>query len=100
MKLVDWLEEQVTNDPRALHWFEEKGSDERIAEAFKELLVGYRIDPSTILKTTRMLRPDEHPGIVEANDIAFYSICAHHFLPFFGQLDLAYVPGDRILGLG
>ncbi len=62
MKLVDWLEEQVTNDPRALRWFEEKGSDERIAEAFKELLVGYRIDPSTILKTTRMLRPDERPA--------------------------------------
>ena len=26
MKLVDWLEEKVTNDPRALRWFEEKGS--------------------------------------------------------------------------
>ena len=100
MKLVDWLEEQVTNDPRALRWFEEKGSDERIAQAFKELLVGYGIDPSTILKTTRMLRPDEQPGIVEANEIAFHSICAHHFLPFFGKVDLVYVPGDRILGLG
>ena len=88
MKLVDWLEEQVTQDPRALRWFEEKGSDERIAKAFKELLVGYRIDPSTILKTTRMLRPDEHPGRVEAKEIAFHSICAHHFLPFFSSLRL------------
>ncbi len=43
---------------------------------------------------------EEHPGIVEANEIAFHSICAHHFLPFFGQVDLVYVPGDRILGLG
>ncbi len=98
MKLVDWLEEKVTHDPRSLRWFEEKGSDERIAQAFKELLVGYRIDPSTILKTTRMLRPDERPGIVEANEIAFHSICAHHFMPFFGQVDLVYVPLGSLEG--
>lgn len=100
MKLVDWLAERVIDDPRALAWFNESGSDERIARAFKELLSGYEIDPAKILKTTRMLREDERPGLVEVADIDFHSICAHHFLPFFGQVDLAYVPGDRILGLG
>ena len=100
MKLVEWLAKSVTDDPRALRWFAEAGSDERIAKAFKELLAGYEIEPSTILKTTRMLEPDERPGRVEVKDIAFHSICAHHFLPFFGQVDLAYEPGDRILGIG
>jgi GTP cyclohydrolase I len=100
MKLVDWLEEQVIDDPRALAWFDEEGSDHRIARAFKELLSGYQIDPSTILKTTRPLDSDEQPGLVEVKDIGFHSICAHHFLPFFGEVDLAYEPGDRILGLG
>jgi GTP cyclohydrolase I len=100
MKLVDWLEENVIEDPRALAWFDEEDSDERIAKAFKELLAGYAIDPKNILKTTRKLLPDEAPGIVEVKEIAFHSICAHHFLPFFGHVDLAYVPGDRILGLG
>jgi len=100
MELVEWLAKQVTDDPRALRWFAEPGSDARIARAFKELLAGYEIESSTILKTTRMLEPDERPGRVEVKDIAFYSICAHHFLPFFGQVDLAYEPGDRILGLG
>ena len=75
-------------------------SDARIARAFKELLAGYEIEPSTILKPTRMLEPGERPGMVEVQDIAFHSICAHHFLPFFGQVDLRYQPGDRILGLG
>jgi GTP cyclohydrolase I len=56
--------------------------------------------PPTILKATRMLLPDERPGLVEVTDIAFHSICAHHFLPFFGHVDLCYEPGDRILGLG
>ena len=100
MKLVDWLGKAVTNDPRALEWFEEDGSDERIARAYQELLSGYEVDPATLLKTTRMLEPDERPGRVDVRDIGFHSLCAHHFLPFFGTVDVAYEPGDRILGLG
>lgn len=100
MKLVEWLAKQVTDDPRALQWFAERGADERIARAFRELLSGYEVDPGSVLKTTRTLAPGERPGFVEVKEIAFYSICAHHFLPFFGEVDLAYEPGERILGLG
>ena len=100
MKLVDWLKAQVIDDHRALAWFDEDGADDRIARAFQELLAGYRIDPTTVLKTTRMLESGEKPGLVEVREIGFHSICAHHFLPFFGHVDLAYEPGDRILGLG
>jgi GTP cyclohydrolase I len=32
-------------------------------------------------------------------DISFHSICAHHFLPFFGTAHLAYMPKDRLVGL-
>ncbi len=100
MKLVEWLAKSVTDDARALRWFEEEGADDRIARAFKELLSGYDLEPSTILKTTRMLEAGERPGLVEVKEIGFHSLCAHHFLPFFGEVDLAYEPGDRILGLG
>ena len=100
MKLVEWIAKNVTDDPRALAWFAEPHSDERIARAFRELLSGYDVEPEGLLKTTRMLEPGERPGLVEVNEIAFYSICAHHFLPFFGHVDIAYEPGDRILGLG
>lgn len=100
MKLVDWIAESVTADPRALEWFAEEGADDRIARAFRELLAGYTCDPTTVLKTTRRLEPGERPGLVEVKDITFHSLCAHHFLPFFGQVDLCYEPGDVILGLG
>ena len=100
MKLVEWLAKSVTDDPRALRWFAEEGSEDRIARAFQELLSGYEVEPGSVLKTTRMLRPGERPGLVEVKEIEFHSLCAHHFLPFFGHVDVCYEPGDRILGLG
>jgi len=32
-------------------------------------------------------------------DISFSSLCAHHMLPFIGVAHVAYVPGERIVGL-
>lgn len=100
VKLTNWLTEHVTDDPRALRWFDAPEAEDRIARCYKELLSGYEIDPSTILNTTRKVDANESPGKIEVKNIAFYSLCAHHFLPFFGHISICYVPGDRILGLG
>jgi len=32
-------------------------------------------------------------------DIQFYSCCEHHFMPFFGKAHVAYMPGDKVIGL-
>jgi GTP cyclohydrolase I len=100
MKIVEWLGEKVTQDPRALEWFEDPESEDRIVRAYRELLRGYRVDPSSLLKTTRVVEPGERPGWVAIREINFYSICAHHFLPFFGKMSVEYLPGSKILGLG
>lgn len=97
--IADWLEQNVTTDKRALDWYTEPECEPRIVRAYKELLSGYDIDTSTILKTT-CITEEEHDGVVRIHDINFFSICAHHFLPFFGTVDIDYVPGHRILGLG
>lgn len=36
--------------------------------------------------------------IIQRN-ITFYSMCEHHLLPFFGTATIAYIPGDKIIGL-
>lgn len=36
--------------------------------------------------------------IVQTN-IPFYSLCEHHIAPFFGTGSIAYIPGDKIVGL-
>lgn len=41
------------------------------------------------------------PGqLVAVRGIPFYSLCAHHLLPFFGTVGIAYRSGERLAGLG
>ena len=63
-----------------------------------ELLDGYQADVGAILNDIARVR--EYPGIVLEQGINFTSICYHHFLPFFGTIDVAYEPGEVITGLG
>jgi GTP cyclohydrolase I len=37
--------------------------------------------------------------MVIVRDISFSSLCAHHMLPFIGVAHVAYIPGERIVGL-
>jgi GTP cyclohydrolase I len=73
------------------------GTDERVARAYEELLSGLRPDSEPTLTT--FPNTEGHAGIVSVTDIPFYSVCAHHFLPFFGTAHVGYVPGDRLVGL-
>ena len=95
MKLKDWIK-NVTENKEAIVIMEE--SESRIKRAYTELLSGYNQDPSKILNET--IRVKDYYGIVIEKEIQFTSICGHHFLPFFGTIDIAYEPGEIITGLG
>lgn len=74
---------------------------DRISRAYQELFRGYRMTVEEIVKPTVRLDPSvPHPGVVVVRETPFFSYCGHHFLPFFGTVDLAYVPGTMIVGLG
>lgn len=68
----------------------------RVVRALEEMTRGYTDDPGAILSTTFDVRCDE---MIVVRDVAFYSLCEHHLLPFFGRVHLGYVPSDRVVGL-
>ncbi len=37
--------------------------------------------------------------ILALKDIPFYSLCSHHLTPIFGTVSIAYIPGEKIIGL-
>ncbi|MGL5712591.1 MAG: GTP cyclohydrolase I [Paraclostridium sp.] len=41
----------------------------------------------------------ESGNIVLVKNIAFFSNCEHHMVPFFGKAHVAYVPNGKVLGL-
>jgi GTP cyclohydrolase I len=73
------------------------GTDRRVARAYRELLSGLR--PGAEPKLSTFPNTEGYAGIVAVTGISFYSICAHHFLPFFGTAHVGYVPSKRLLGL-
>lgn len=69
----------------------------RVARAYEELFAGLRQGGEP---TYRSFPNSEHYSqMVSVIDVPFFSLCAHHFLPFFGSAHVAYIPGDRIVGL-
>ena len=70
----------------------------RVAEAYGEFFAGLGVDPLEPLADT--VPSDGRGELVLVRDIEFRSVCEHHLLPFLGVAHVAYLPGDRIVGLG
>lgn len=75
---------------------------ERVAELFSQLYSGVGVDPSGVLSSAApvVTTADERGELVALRDIAFYSMCEHHLLPFDGVVSVVYSPGERIVGFG
>lgn len=75
-----------------------KDSPRRVAEMYGELFVGINKDPVKELKVDYELG---HRELVILRDIPFYSMCEHHFLPFYGLVHIGYIPSKegRVVGI-
>ena len=72
------------------------GTDRRVARAYREMLGGLRRGEPRL---STFPNTKGYAELVSVTDIPFYSICAHHFLPFFGSAHIACVPRERLVGL-
>src|SRR5919106_4222532 len=69
----------------------------RLEKALKFLTSGYEADVDSILNDA--LFTVDYTEMVIVKDIAFYSLCEHHLLPFFGRCHVAYIPRKQVIGL-
>ncbi len=68
----------------------------RVARMYVELFGGLHQDPRRHLSKSFSETCDE---VVLVRNISFNSMCEHHLLPFMGSAHVAYLPGDRVVGL-
>ncbi len=69
---------------------------ERIAKMYQEVFSSIGKDAKEILSKTFTAEDNE---MVIEKDIVFYSMCEHHFLPFYGKAHIAYIPDGKVVGL-
>lgn len=68
----------------------------RVASMYLELFSGIGLDPA---KAIDAVFDEGHHDPVILKNVAFYSVCEHHLLPFFGMAHLAYLPSGRVAGI-
>jgi GTP cyclohydrolase I len=69
------------------------GTPRRVAASLAELLTPVEFSPTTFANE------GDYDELVLVRDIPFQSLCMHHLLPFIGHAHVAYLPGERIIGL-
>jgi GTP cyclohydrolase I len=70
---------------------------QRVARAYEFLMSGYGMDVTKILNEA--VFTEKYDEMVIVKDIDFFSMCEHHMLPFFGRVNIAYIPKGKIIGL-
>jgi GTP cyclohydrolase I len=78
-----------------------EGTGERVADAWADdLLEGESIDAAAVLREGSFEAGAAGNGLVVVRDLAVSTMCPHHLLPAHGTGLVAYLPGERIAGIG
>ena len=62
-----------------------------------EFLDGYDADPAAVLG--ELVVGEADPDVVVVAGLRFHAMCPHHLLPVIYRISVAYLPGERVLGI-
>ena len=71
---------------------------DRTPERFIDFLWQFRADQEPF-KFTTFPNTEGLDSLVVVGDIPFYSMCAHHMVPFIGKAHVGYIPDQEIAGI-
>ena len=74
-----------------------RDTDQRVARMYQEMFHGLKEGAEP--EVTTFPNDEHYQAMVMERDLPFYSMCAHHLVPFYGHAHIAYIPSDRIIGL-
>lgn len=93
-KAVKMIIEAIGEDPNREGL---RQTPERVARMCQEIFSGMEEDPKQYLEVHFN---EHHQEMILVKDIPIYSMCEHHFLPFYGKAHVAYIPRNgRVTGL-
>ena len=70
----------------------------RVVRAYEEFYAGYGQEPATLLQPT-FEQVGGYRDAVLLRDIRLESHCEHHMVPILGTVHVAYLPGERVVGI-
>ena len=73
-----------------------RDTPKRVSEMYAELFSGMGLNPEQAIDT---VFNEQTTDPVVMRHVLFHSVCEHHLLPFFGSVNLAYVPNGKVAGL-
>jgi len=74
-----------------------QGTPERVAKMYLEMFHGLREGAEP--RVTTFPNEEGYHHMVIEKEIPFYSMCAHHLVPFYGHAHIGYIPESTIVGL-
>ena len=79
------------NDPHLID------TPQRVGRMYLEIFRGLKDQEEPAI--TSFPNREAYCNMVIVKDIDFFSVCSHHMIPFFGKAHVAYIPGEKIVGL-
>jgi GTP cyclohydrolase I len=89
--ILAWIGEDINREGL-------KDTPKRLLKSYKELFMGYQIDPASLLTKT-FSNSYNYQDFILLKDIKFISMCEHHMLPIIGVVHIAYIPDKKIVGI-
>ena len=91
VKIIKYIGEDPTREGL-------QSTPKRLVKAFKEYFKGYKENPEKILAKT-FGDVEGYDDMVIQKNISLQSHCEHHMAPIIGVAHVAYIPGERVVGL-